>query len=219
MAGCVSSMSRPLVAPMSYPMSSTPSPMASLGRSRANNGTARRLVKANISIQERQSLSGRCVRAAERRGATRHTRRVAASSAKQDVEQVAGSDAEELDWANAIKFFIFPALGGLLFGYDIGATSGALVSLKSAATSGTDWGPALTPLASGAVVSSSLGNPPPPATHTPSQCRLWHTWATSVTRSIYGIDTSRRLLTWRNMMSPPRSRRASRIDHHAHPGR
>jgi len=156
MAGCVSSMSRPLVAPMSYPMSSTPSPMASLGRSRANNGTARRLVKANISIQERQSLSGRCVRAAERRGATRHTRRVAASSAKQDVEQVAGSDAEELDWANAIKFFIFPALGGLLFGYDIGATSGALVSLKSAATSGTDWGPALTPLASGAVVSSSL---------------------------------------------------------------
>ncbi len=35
--------------------------------------------------------------------------------------------------------FIFPALGGGLFGYDIGATSGALVSLSSAATSGTDW--------------------------------------------------------------------------------
>ena len=29
--------------------------------------------------------------------------------------------------------------GGYLFGNDIGATSGALVSLKSAATSGTDW--------------------------------------------------------------------------------
>ena len=35
--------------------------------------------------------------------------------------------------------FVFPALGGLLFGYDIGATSGALVSITSQQTSGTDW--------------------------------------------------------------------------------
>ena len=35
--------------------------------------------------------------------------------------------------------FVFPAVGGLLFGYDIGATSGALVSITSERTSGTDW--------------------------------------------------------------------------------
>ncbi|CAL8468142.1 g7681 [Coccomyxa elongata] len=51
--------------------------------------------------------------------------------------------------------FLFPAVGGLLFGYDIGATSGALVSLKSAVTSGTSWYD-LNAFQSGFVVSSSL---------------------------------------------------------------
>ena len=45
----------------------------------------------------------------------------------------------DIDWLMTGLAFIFPALGGGLFGYDIGATSGALVSLSSAATSGTDW--------------------------------------------------------------------------------
>ena len=76
-----------------------------------------------------------------------------------------------MDWVMTSLIFLFPAIGGLLFGeraftqcslwrwvpltfkvghgcrdslhagagYDIGATSGALVSLKSAATSGTTW--------------------------------------------------------------------------------
>jgi len=35
--------------------------------------------------------------------------------------------------------FIFPALGGLLFGYDIGATSSVLTQLKSSSKSGVDW--------------------------------------------------------------------------------
>ncbi|CAL5424455.1 unnamed protein product [Camellia sinensis] len=35
--------------------------------------------------------------------------------------------------------FLFPALGGLLFGYDIGATSGATISLQSPELSGTTW--------------------------------------------------------------------------------
>ncbi|KAK3018626.1 hypothetical protein RJ639_003495 [Escallonia herrerae] len=35
--------------------------------------------------------------------------------------------------------FVFPALGGLLFGYDIGATSGATISLQSPDLSGTTW--------------------------------------------------------------------------------
>jgi hypothetical protein len=44
-----------------------------------------------------------------------------------------------IDWSITGLAFLFPALGGLLFGYDIGATSGALVSIKSSAFSGTDW--------------------------------------------------------------------------------
>lgn len=51
--------------------------------------------------------------------------------------------------------FLFPALGGALFGYDIGATSGALVSLTDPVLSGTTWF-ALDPIAQGAVVSCSL---------------------------------------------------------------
>ncbi|KAF9624639.1 hypothetical protein IFM89_023230 [Coptis chinensis] len=35
--------------------------------------------------------------------------------------------------------FLFPALGGLLYGYDIGATSGATISLQSATLSGITW--------------------------------------------------------------------------------
>lgn len=48
-------------------------------------------------------------------------------------------DQQPIDWIITSLAFLFPALGGALFGYDIGATSGALVSIKSAATSGTDW--------------------------------------------------------------------------------
>ncbi|CAL4945181.1 unnamed protein product [Urochloa decumbens] len=42
-------------------------------------------------------------------------------------------------WAPVILPFLFPALGGLLFGYDIGATSGASISVQSADLSGTTW--------------------------------------------------------------------------------
>lgn len=51
--------------------------------------------------------------------------------------------------------FLFPAIGGALFGYDIGATSGALVSLTSPSFSGTSWY-ALSAFQSGLVVSCSL---------------------------------------------------------------
>lgn len=46
---------------------------------------------------------------------------------------------EEFSWSSVILPFLFPALGGLLFGYDIGATSGATISLRSAELSGTAW--------------------------------------------------------------------------------
>ncbi|DBA73245.1 TPA: hypothetical protein ACH3X1_011308 [Trebouxia sp. C0004] len=61
----------------------------------------------------------------------------------------------EVDWLMTSLVFLFPAIGGLLFGYDIGATSGALISITSQQTSGTDWY-SLSPFKSGLVVSSSL---------------------------------------------------------------
>ncbi|KAF8072353.1 D-xylose-proton symporter [Scenedesmus sp. PABB004] len=67
-----------------------------------------------------------------------------------------GSDAVDVDWLATGLCFIFPALGGLLFGYDIGASSGVLASLTSAELSGTSWGPGLSAFESGLVVSTSL---------------------------------------------------------------
>ena len=60
-----------------------------------------------------------------------------------------------IDWRATGLAFVFPAIGGLLFGWDIGVTSGALANLSSATTSGTDWY-ALDPFQTGLVVSSSL---------------------------------------------------------------
>ncbi|XP_043716458.1 D-xylose-proton symporter-like 2 isoform X2 [Telopea speciosissima] len=39
----------------------------------------------------------------------------------------------------AVVPFLFPAFGGVLYGYDIGATSGATISLESSTLSGTTW--------------------------------------------------------------------------------
>lgn len=62
---------------------------------------------------------------------------------------------EPIDWLVTSLLFFFPAVGGLLFGYDIGATSGALVSMTSQQWSGTDWY-SLSAFQSGLVVSLSL---------------------------------------------------------------
>ncbi|KAI3953514.1 hypothetical protein MKW92_006080 [Papaver armeniacum] len=56
---------------------------------------------------------------------------------------------------SAIPPFFFPAIGGLLYGYDIGATSGATISLESATLSGTSWYN-LSSVEIGLVVSGSL---------------------------------------------------------------
>ena len=56
-----------------------------------------------------------------------------------------------MDWTATLPAFIFPALGGGLFGYDIGITSAALVSITSSGELGT-----LSPLQLGGIVSSSL---------------------------------------------------------------
>ena len=64
--------------------------------------------------------------------------------------------SQPIDWTAVALLFAAPALGGALFGYDIGATSGGLVSLKSALHSVAPWASSLNPLQSGAVVSASL---------------------------------------------------------------
>ncbi|KAI0527689.1 hypothetical protein KFK09_003294 [Dendrobium nobile] len=63
--------------------------------------------------------------------------------------------SEAFSWSAVVLPFLFPALGGLLFGYDIGATSGAAISLQSAELSGTDWFN-LSAVQLGLVVSGSL---------------------------------------------------------------
>jgi hypothetical protein len=69
--------------------------------------------------------------------------RCTASHLKQSViahrQEGSGGRKEPVDWGIVGPIFLFSALGGALFGYDIGATSGALPSLTSPELSGTDW--------------------------------------------------------------------------------
>ena len=53
-------------------------------------------------------------------------------------EKTAAADLASYSRVSASLIFFFPALGGLLFGYDIGATSAVLSQIKSA-TSGVQW--------------------------------------------------------------------------------
>ncbi|GMI88754.1 hypothetical protein like AT5G17010 [Hibiscus trionum] len=48
-------------------------------------------------------------------------------------------NSESYSASAAIFPFLFPALGGLLYGYDIGSTSCATISIKSATLSGISW--------------------------------------------------------------------------------
>ncbi|KAJ6854201.1 D-xylose-proton symporter-like 2 [Iris pallida] len=84
-------------------------------------------------------------------------RRVADSEIGDQREPLIGRDVkcESYSVTAAILPFLFPALGGLLYGYDIGATSGATISLKSSTLSGTTWYN-LTSVETGLVVSGSL---------------------------------------------------------------
>ncbi|XVF68834.1 hypothetical protein PTKIN_Ptkin11bG0032900 [Pterospermum kingtungense] len=77
------------------------------------------------------------------------------SSGEEAESLVPDSDEEAFSWSSVILPFLFPALGGLLFGYDIGATSGAAISLQSPELSGTTWFN-LSAVQLGLVVSGSL---------------------------------------------------------------
>uniref|UniRef100_A0A2P2KD65 D-xylose-proton symporter-like 3ic isoform X1 n=1 Tax=Rhizophora mucronata TaxID=61149 RepID=A0A2P2KD65_RHIMU len=78
-------------------------------------------------------------------------------SAGQEAEplETDGTNQDDFVWSSVILPFLFPALGGLLFGYDIGATSGATISLQSPELSGTTWFN-LSAVQLGLVVSGSL---------------------------------------------------------------
>ncbi|KAB1225880.1 D-xylose-proton symporter-like 3, chloroplastic [Morella rubra] len=78
------------------------------------------------------------------------------TSGEEDVSLVSDArNQEDFSWFSVILPFLFPALGGLLFGYDIGATSGATISLQSPELSGTTWFN-LSAIQLGLVVSGSL---------------------------------------------------------------
>ena len=80
----------------------------------------------------------------------------ASSWSKEDRDR---ASAAQVRWPGLLAAFLFPALGGLLFGYDIGATSFVLVQLQDPAASGVPWSPAVaaSPLLQGAITSSSVG--------------------------------------------------------------
>ncbi|KAG6436779.1 hypothetical protein SASPL_101681 [Salvia splendens] len=84
--------------------------------------------------------------------AKRNFTKVGASS---DEAQSLNSEQDDFAWSSVLLPFLFPALGGLLFGYDIGATSGAAISLQSPELSGTNWFN-LSAIQLGLVVSGSL---------------------------------------------------------------
>ncbi|KAK9154349.1 hypothetical protein Sjap_001829 [Stephania japonica] len=72
------------------------------------------------------------------------------------ADAAAAHDQQDVfSWSSVILPFLFPALGGLLFGYDIGATSGASISLQSPELSGTTWF-SFSAVQLGLVVSGSL---------------------------------------------------------------
>ncbi|TMW98094.1 hypothetical protein EJD97_004497 [Solanum chilense] len=63
--------------------------------------------------------------------------------------------AENYSILSAVLPFLFPAFGGLLYGYDIGATSSATISIESATLSGISWYN-LSSVQTGLITSGSL---------------------------------------------------------------
>ena len=70
-------------------------------------------------------------------------------------------DTAQADYSRGAVFrvFLFPALGGLLFGYDIGATSFVLTQLESSEYSGVHFSDAVedSSYLQGAITSSGVG--------------------------------------------------------------
>lgn len=76
-------------------------------------------------------------------------------SAQEPLLKHENNELEEYSVVSVILPFLFPAFGGLLYGYDIGATSSATISIQSAALSGISWYN-LSSLQVGLITSGSL---------------------------------------------------------------
>ncbi|KAL0720025.1 hypothetical protein Bca4012_069349 [Brassica carinata] len=77
------------------------------------------------------------------------------SSVKEPLIEEKHHSPEDYSVLAAIPSFLFPALGALLFGYEIGATSCAIISIKSPTLSGVSWY-SLSPVDVGIITSGSL---------------------------------------------------------------
>ncbi|CAN6922543.1 hypothetical protein Bca4012_091633 [Brassica carinata] len=77
------------------------------------------------------------------------------SSVKEPLIKENHHSPEDYSVLAAIPSFLFPALGALLFGYEIGATSCAIISIKSPTLSGISWY-TLSPVDVGIITSGSL---------------------------------------------------------------
>jgi sugar porter (SP) family MFS transporter len=115
-------------------------------------------VKSTTPAQASGSLPAAATGACRVLGLRRRRLRLPVACRAVSGDDSAKSVEEAIDWLATLRAFAVPALGGALFGYDIGISGNALVSLTGAASSGTVWGPLLSPLESGAVVSASLAS-------------------------------------------------------------
>ncbi|KAL6501016.1 Vacuolar glucose transporter 1 [Orobanche hederae] len=74
---------------------------------------------------------------------------------REPLLEIRSKDCEEFSVVSTILPFLFPAFGGLLYGYDIGATSSATISIQSATSSGISWY-SLSSVEVGLITSGSL---------------------------------------------------------------
>jgi len=126
---------------------------ASRESSNARSGTTcrRRVECASVATRRARARRAAPTRVEEECSRARRRRAPRAASDADAGEREGGGD---LDGA-VLRNFLFPALAGALFGWDIGISSGALENITTSAANGGD-GFALSSIQSGQFVSASL---------------------------------------------------------------
>lgn len=111
----------------------------------------KRKLIGRVGVSKNKDAS--CNHLAYKNGSLKCRRNMRVFMSQRDFQSI--SSPETILTKNVLLFFVFPAIGGMLFGYDIGATSGALLSMTSSTLSGTVWYD-LSTTETGLVVSLSL---------------------------------------------------------------
>lgn len=112
--------------------------------------------RASLSLSPRGGAAGPGPSTGSPRGASVAVSAIPETETESDLAAASkASKAAAIDWATTIPLFLFPALGGLLFGFDIGISSSVLTGITSPTLSGIEWG-TLDELKRGLVVSTSL---------------------------------------------------------------